>query len=324
MGYNAPMRVSFLCVALALGGLIVTGAEGVAAAQAKPDYEAAKKHYTNAKDAEARGDYDTAVSEYAAAYDITKDPKLLYRIARAYEAGGNKDAAVVYYRRYINEAKDAKDRDEVKAKIAELEGQKSGPVETPPPGGGGTETGTGTGTGGGGNELVQPDLGGGEGGGEGGGGEGPSFVESGGGRWQRTAGWVSVGVAAVALTTGAVLGESARSHEEDIDRLIDYRDPQDMLPTKYQGTVKDDYEDATSDGDRDEKLAIVAFSIAGVAAVAATVFFLMDPGPAETTDTAKVKGKGKGVAKAKKKSRLIAPTPVFGPDGVGITTGWRF
>jgi tetratricopeptide (TPR) repeat protein len=328
------MRISSFSAGLilGLGALVALGTvvatERAATAQAKPDFEAAKKHYKNAKDAEKRGDYDTAIAEFAAAYDITKDPKILYSIGRAYESSGNKDAAVVYYRRYITEAKDAKDRDEVKARIDDLEGKGAGTTDGGTIGGGsdtgggtsggGSDTGGGTSgggtSGGSGNDLVTPDLGGGGDDTDPGGGGGPSFVE-GGSRWQRTAGWVSIGIAAVALTTGAVLGESAASAEEDINRLVDYRD--DMRrPTTFTGTVREDYNDAKADGARDEKLAIVAFSLAGAAAVAATVFFIMDPGPQEEGASARAPARSK-VAKRR-------VTPLVAPGSIGVQAGWSF
>ncbi len=300
------MRVSILTLALLLGGLLCARP---AQAQGKPDYAAARKHYVNAQAAEKAGDYDTAVSEYAAAYDITKDAKILYSVAKAYEAGGNKDAAVVYYRRYVNEAKEAKDRDEVKKHIAELEGTPATPpppphgndvITPPPPSPTGGETGTGTGeTQTGDGEIIQPLPGQGIG-------DAPALSD-GGSRWQRTAGWAAVGVAAVALTTGAVLGESALSREEDIQRLQDFRDPQGN-PTRYNANVRKDYEDSLDEGKKMETYSLVAFSVAGAAAVAAVIFFAIDPGAPEAPEAV---------------SRRFF-TPVVTPDGVGIAAGWGF
>ncbi len=313
------MRVLTLTLALLLYGAF---AAGTAEAQQKPDFAAARKHYVTAQAAEKAGDYDTAVAEYAAAYDITKDSKILYSIARSYEAGGNKDAAVVYYRRYVNEAKDAKDRDDVKKHIAAIEAKT--PTTVPPPGGGETKP---PGEGG---DLIAPKPSGGDGdliaprppgGGEDppdgpgddpGIGDAPSF-EDGGTRWQRTAAWVSVGVAAVALTTGAVLGESALSRKEDIQRLQNFRDPDSGQPTRYTGNVAADYNDALDEGEAMESYAIVAFSIAGVAAIGAIVFFAIDPGPSEVPGTTGARARP---------VRYVMP--MVTPDGVGVTAGWGF
>jgi tetratricopeptide (TPR) repeat protein len=301
------MRVSILTLALLLGGLVVFGAPSAAYAQGKPDYAAARKHYMNAQQAEKAGDYDTAVSEYAAAYDITKDAKILYSVAKAYEGGGNKDAAVVYYRRYVNEAKDAKDRDDVKKHITELEGAPATPTPTPtppdkgneviaptPPPPAGTPPGAGEEP-----EVTIPGQGIGD----------APALSDGGSRWQRTAGWASVGVAAVLFTTGAVLGVSANSRAEDIDRLETFRDPQGN-PTRYTGNVKADYENAQSDGKNLEKYSIVAFSVAGAAAVAAVIFFAIDPGAPESPEA------------VSQGHRYFVP--VVSQDSVGVAAGWGF
>jgi tetratricopeptide (TPR) repeat protein len=295
------MRVFAFALTLLLCGLTA----GQAAAQAKPDYAAARKHYMAAQQAEKIGEWDIAVAEYAAAYDITKDAKILYSIGKAYEAAGNKDAAVVYYRRYLNEAKEAKDRDEVRARVEQLE--KSTPAPTPP-----TPTPTPTPPSGDDKILAPPPE------------ETPAAADvetpppghddapvfyDGTSRWARTAAWVSVGVAAVALTTGAVLGESARSRAEDIDRLQTFRDP-DGYPTTYTDNVQQEYEDALDEGDSLETMSIVAFSVAGVAAASAVVFFILDPGPVE------------GPAVVGKRKRFVAPA--VGRDSLGVTAGWSF
>jgi len=302
------MRVALLTLALLVGGLFVSRP---AEAQQKPDFAAARKHYMNAQAAEKAGDYDTAVTEYAAAYDITKDAKILYSVARVYEAGGNKDAAVVYYRRYVNEAKDAKDREEVKKHIADLEG-KAQPPPPPPPNNPPPPINDKDDKGKGGNDLVAPpppaDDGETPGGASTGGISDAPALSDGGSRWQRTAGWASVGIAAVALTTGAVLGESAISREEDIERLQDFRDPQGN-PTRYTGNVKQDYEDSLDEGKKMETYSIVAFSVAGAAAVAAVVFFAMDTGPP----------KGPDVITSK---RFFMP--VVTPNSIGVAAGWGF
>src|SRR5215468_831681 len=56
--------------------LVITMSSAVAAAQSKPDFEIAKRHYLAGKNAITAGDYETAIREYILAYDITKDPTL--------------------------------------------------------------------------------------------------------------------------------------------------------------------------------------------------------------------------------------------------------
>lgn len=269
MRYNPRMRLrAFTLVPLVL--LTST----LCLAQGQPDYKAARQHYMDATAAEKNGDYTTAAAGYAAAYDITKDPVLFYKIAHAYEKSGDNDAALVYYRRYVNEAKDAKDRDQVTSHIKELEGGDA--IVPPPDGDGDVIPPDGDG------DLIAPPP---DGDGQPDGDQPPAFMDE-PARWQRTAAWVSVGVAAVLLTSGAVLGESALSRQEDIARLTDYRNT-DGTPTTYANTVKSDYEDAADEGTTFEKYAIISFAGAGVAALAAGVFFYLDvsrpKGPERTT-----------------------------------------
>ncbi len=90
--------------------------------------------------------------------------------------------------------------------------------------------------------------------------------------------WACLGVAAVFLTTAGVLAESAQAREDDLRRLADYRDPQAALPAHYQGTVRDQYEDALSEGKSIEILSIASLALGGVtAAVAALLFTRNEP-----------------------------------------------
>jgi hypothetical protein len=59
----------FLAVACLV--LVVLGGGGPAAAQGKPDYDAARRHYLAAKEAQAKGDHEGAIRAYILAYDIT-------------------------------------------------------------------------------------------------------------------------------------------------------------------------------------------------------------------------------------------------------------
>jgi tetratricopeptide (TPR) repeat protein len=306
------MRVRFLVVIM-----VVLGAAASASAQT-PDYEAAKKHYMAGKAAQNKGDTDTAVKEYIKAYDITKDPSLFRQIGQAYEAAGRKEEAAIYYRRYLNDAKNAADRDDIKAKIAALEGTT----------GTGT-TGTGTGTTGG-DTMTGPieddlgpsdsgsdvtgsgDTGTGIGDGTGGTTQPPTFLDE-PSRWQRTAAWISVGLGAVLLTTGAVLGTSALAREDDIQRLL-VDNPTTGLPAVYTGSIREDYEDNKDEGERLSMYSMIAFIGGGVAIGAAVLFFVLDataerPAPATATPTAR---------------RGWNLTPVVGADGAGVSLGWEF
>jgi tetratricopeptide (TPR) repeat protein len=253
-------------------------------AQAKPaDYEAAKQHYLAAKDAMGKKDYDGAVQEYLAAYEITKDPSLFKQVAQAYEQAGKKPEAVTYLRRYLTDAKNPPDADAVKKKIEELEpGAASMPAETQP--------------------ASQPAVPAPET-------TPPNFLDE-GPSWKRTAAWVSVGLAAVFLTTGSVLATSAQSRQQDLQRLIDFRDPSTGLPKVYTGTVAQDYQDKADEGEKLNTYALVAFIGAGVAVGAAAVLFVLDA------------KSGRKAPAAPERAATI--TPYVAPGGAGVVAGWTF
>jgi len=155
----------------------------------------ARQHYLAATEAEKKGSYDAAIREFIAAYDITMDPVLFYQIAKAHELAGHLDDALTFYRRYLAEAQvSGEGQTDVSARITDLEKKKQA-RDTARPGDGGAGAG---GDEGGGDTLLPPgggDEGGGDGGLGGGDGAPPTFMDS-GSRWQRTAAWVSVGLAA--------------------------------------------------------------------------------------------------------------------------------
>ena len=123
--------------------------------------------------------------------------------------------------------------------------------------------------------------------------------------WQRTAAWSSVGIAVALATTGAVLGLSAASREEDVDNLIEFRDAEGQ-PAIYTGATRERYNDLISEGDRLESLAVVAFAASGVAAASAALFFFLD-------------------ARADRDGEAgTAVRPTAGPGGVGLSWGGRF
>src|SRR6185295_2033456 len=90
----APMRKAVLVVILVASARV---------ASADPDYARAATLYKQAETEMAAGQYSDAASDYAEAYDITKDPVLFFKIASADDKAGRCDLALTYYRRYLNE-----------------------------------------------------------------------------------------------------------------------------------------------------------------------------------------------------------------------------
>lgn len=323
------MRTRSIALVAALSGVVGLGIGARAAAQtppagdARPDIEKAREHYKKATEALAIKDYAIAAREFGLAYQITKDPVLFFKIALAHDKAGDCEAALIYYGRYLREGNPSEaDRADTEKRVDECK-RKLGQTD-----GGGAAAGGGDAAAGGGAAAA----GGGDaaaGGGAAAGGDAadvmapdfddapptpapedrpPTFVD-GGTSWQRTAAWVSVGVAVAAATTGAVLGLSASSREEDIETLIDFRDPVDGRPRAFDGEVRRQYEDFVDEGENLERWAKIAWIGAGVSAATAVVFFLVDPGTE---------------AGAERAPAAAAVTPVVTGDSVGFTAGWVF
>ena len=306
-------------VALALGLCLATA--GVAQAQ-KPDYAAAKKAYKKAQRAIEKGEWSIAAREFGVAYDITKDPVLFYNIADANDKAGDCDAALVYYGRYLKEGnpdekflsltkaaikeckrklklkkptpdkdpvdKDPVDRDPVDKDPVDKDPVDKDPVDKDP--------------------IDEDDIGTDSDLGLGDDGARPPTLTDEKPSWKRTAAWVSVGATVALATTGAVLGLSASSREEDIENLISFRNASGD-PATFDGNTSSRYDDLIDEGKSLNGYAKLAFIGAGVAAVAATAFFIIDaksPAPAEASAS----------------RRNIVPIVTAG--GVGLAAGWEF
>jgi len=311
-------------------GLAFLGVSRPAHAQQQPDYARARQAYKKAEAAFAKGEYAIAAREFGVAYEITKDPVLFYKIAEAQEKSGDCDTAVVYYGRYLREAKP--DAEYKKLTQAALKRCGAGATTAKPDTGSGSTSGAGSGTGAGadtGTGAGSSDTGAGAdtgagssdtgagadtgtGGGasfDGGGGTPPPHVDDDGSRWKRTAAWVSVGLTVGLATTGAVLGLSASSRQEDLQNLIDFRSVEGN-PTTFDGSIKDKYENLVDEGKKFDTLSKVAFAAAGGTAILATVFFILDAGDTPKDEQTAMRGHH--------------VTPIVGAGQVGLGVGWEF
>lgn len=272
-------------------------------APAKPDYAAARQHYQAAEQATARGDHATAAREYGIAYDITRDAVLFYKIGQSYDRAGDCTSANVYYGRYLKEGNPSEDfkkktEDAMSACRQKAAGAQPG-TGTEPAAGAGAPPASGAASGATAAAATDPEAVG-----------APTSrqpsLEDEEPSWQRTAAWSSVGIAIALLTTGAVLGLSAASREEDVGNLIDFRDAEGQ-PAIYTGATRERYNDLIAEGDRLESLAVVAFAASGVAAASAVLFFVLDARAASGDDRSGT-----------------ALRPTAGPGGVGLSWGGRF
>jgi hypothetical protein len=281
--------------ALAAFAVLATATPALAQpSSGQPDFAAAKQHYQAAEEASGKGDHATAAREYGIAYEITKDPVLFYKIGQSYDKAGDCTSASAYYGRYLKEGNPSEEFKQKTEAAMKRCGQTPEPEK-------GTSTGDRKPEAGTGKPEMAPDQ-------EAVGAvKAPprSLVEE-EPSWQRTAAWSSVGIAIAFATTGAVLGLSAASREEDVDNLIEFRDAEGQ-PATYTGATRERYRDLISEGDRLESLAVVAFAASGAAAAAAALFFILDHNATSSAEDSRA-----------------AVRATAGPDGVGLSWGGRF
>jgi hypothetical protein len=84
----------------------------------------AKEHYKAGLDAYKAGKYDVAIKELKKAYLLKRLPALLLNIGATYRKMGDIELALHFYKKYLDEAPEAKDRAEVENIVAELNAQK--------------------------------------------------------------------------------------------------------------------------------------------------------------------------------------------------------
>ncbi len=309
------MRAWGLAIVLCL----ITAAPVVREAQAQPTQEDkanAKKAWDKAQAAVKKGEWAIAQREFGIAYELMKDPLLFYWIAYSHEQGGNCDAAVIYYRRYVKEGKPS-DADKKRAEDAITKCEGAGgtkPVgDDDDGGGGGKPIGDDDDDGGGGKPIGDDDDGGGTGGtgggagGLGGGGPPPTVDTKPGWKW--TAAWISVGGTIAFATAGAVLGLSAKSRQEDIENLIQFRDSEGR-PAEYSEQIQGRYEDLVDEGKKLDRLSKISFAVAGGFAAGAILFFVLDRTSAKPGESGAT-------------SSRLKVMPTVSSEGAGLALGWE-
>jgi len=96
-----------------------------------------KQHYERATRAYDIQKYQEAVEEYQRAYEIGGDPAMLFNIAQAYRLNDQLSEAMRFYKRYLQRSPNARNRDDVERKIADLdkqiEARRQAAASVPPP-----------------------------------------------------------------------------------------------------------------------------------------------------------------------------------------------
>jgi tetratricopeptide (TPR) repeat protein len=237
-------------------GLVLGLAARVSAQPA--DVSRATELYNTANKELEGGDYDAAARDFLAAFDITKDPVLFFKIGGAYDKAGKCDEAVTYYKRYLAEAKPEPQFVQLTTeRITACTAAHSAPASEPTPSTSPTEPGSAAAT----NPPAAP-L------------QPPSK--------SKDAAWLFVGSSLAFVTAGAVLAYSASSSEQDLKDL--YVSDNGGAPV-WNAKTEQRYNDLIDEGHRYQYLSWASFGVAAGCAIGAAIFFWRD---AKADDTVSV------------------------------------
>ncbi len=100
---------------------------------AQSDDEFARRHFESGAAYLQRSDYEAALREFKAAYELSKRAPLLLDLATVYERMGKLDPAIDALRGYLRAAPFASDRSTVEARIANLERRRVAAAVAPAP-----------------------------------------------------------------------------------------------------------------------------------------------------------------------------------------------
>jgi len=106
----------------------------------EPDVARARLHFERGEKLYALARFTDALGEYQAAFDAKPLPDFLFNIAQCYRNLADYDAAVFSFRKYLQLAPAADNREQVEQLIGELEAKREratgppiGPARRPPP-----------------------------------------------------------------------------------------------------------------------------------------------------------------------------------------------
>ena len=223
---------------------------GAPAEPASPDFARATELYNAATQAMTEGRGDDAARDFLAAYEITKDPVLFFKIGSAYEKAGKCPTAVGYYDRYLAKAKPEENFVTVtKERIDACKATLAVPKPDAPA------------------ELVKPaapaDT-------------APTTQPS----KNKDRAWLFVGGSLAFVTAGSVLDYSAEAAEQDIKDLYVSNNGN---PPEFDAETQERYDDLIAEGDRYQLLAWTSFGLAAGCAIGATIFFLRNDGDVSVT-----------------------------------------
>ena len=126
----------------ALAAIVLSAVALTSAAASADDSVEAKTHFNRGVKLYNLGHFQEAIPEFEKAYDLDPAPILLFNIAQSHRQNGNKERALFFYRRYLEQEPNADKRADVEQRMKELaqslqqenEQKQKPPTEvTPPP-----------------------------------------------------------------------------------------------------------------------------------------------------------------------------------------------
>jgi hypothetical protein len=279
-----PVALGVLAGVLA-GTALVAALGSSTSAQPAPDMKRVKELYNNAERAMTEGRHADAVRDYGEVYELTKDPVLFYKIGSANEKAGKCDVALIYYGRYLKEAKPAEQFIARTHERISACGGTIDPIGTPEPTGSATPTGS---------AAPEPAGSAAE----------PTPAAAGSAApvvGKHRGPWLLVGGSLALVTVGAVLAYQADAAEND---LRDLYVGIEGMPPAFNDRTRERYDAVVAEGKRYEKLSWASFGLAGALAIGAALWFKLgssDDAPAKTS---------------------VMPT--VNRDGAAVTTTIRF
>jgi tetratricopeptide (TPR) repeat protein len=119
------MRLAFAAIVI-LELVAVRAHADKRTAEARALYEKAITHYDLAE-------YDQAIAEFKQAYELTREPGLLFNIAQAYRLTKDYEQALHFYRTYLDLKPNAPNRADAEAQIAKMKEALQAAPPTPAP-----------------------------------------------------------------------------------------------------------------------------------------------------------------------------------------------
>jgi len=280
-GGRAPGVGAVALAALLTGSIALPVTRAQPAAPSAAELSRAKDLYKSAEAAIAEGRFDDAARDYGAAYELSRDPALFYKIGRANERAGKCDAALLYYARYLregnpSEAFAATTQERITACGGDVHNlpDSAGPGELKPTTGSGSSNGSAAPLSGGSGIAAGPnDAGSASGNTEPSAGNGsatpaPTLTPNN----RQKAAWLLTGGAVALATLGGVLAYAATSSENDVrDLYVGFAGQ----PPTFDAQTKKRYDDLVDQGRRYQHLSWASFGLGGAAAAGAAVLFVL-------------------------------------------------